>query len=192
MNTPIKKLNHEMINVKPVNYDWSSGYAEVWDFHVANRCEECGEIVYGRGGDKHCDIDSDSECEGYVPESDGPMMSYYYPLPEFAQYGIGAKEAALKLVDLPLVVVEFLETGEWGLALSGGGMDLSWEICEGFMLLGYLPPAHFAGGLPQMAGRGTSTKDRWILAGCRSTLQTVKNCAGYGLRRLRENFKAAK
>ena len=44
-------------------------------------------------------------------------------------------------------------------------MNLAWEICEAFMLLGFLPPLHFC-DLPGMAGRGASAKDRWIIAGC--------------------------
>lgn len=183
--TPVKDLYYGMTDVKPVNYDWSSGYPEVWDFHVASRCEECNEIVVGRGGERHCDVDDDSECEGYVPLSEGPMMSYYYPLPDF---DMSCTDAAKLLVDLPLVVVEFQDSGDKALALSGGGMDLSWEICEAFMRLGYLPPVHFS-DLPEMSGRGQSAKDRWIIASCRRSLQGAKHQVSSSLRRLRERFK---
>ena len=185
--TPVKDLYYGMTDVKPVNYDWISGYPEKWDYFAASRCEECGDIVVGRGGEKHCDLEDKCECTGYVPLNEGPMMSYYYSLPGF---DMSCDDAAKLLVDLPLVVVEFQDSGDKALALSGGGMDLSWEICEGFMLLGYLPPIHFS-DLPEMADRGQSAKDRWIIAGCRRSLQVAKHRAGLSLRRLREKFKKA-
>jgi hypothetical protein len=186
MKTKISDLCYGMTEVKPVNYDWSQGHAETWDYFSASRCEKCREIIPGRNGEKHCDIDGESECDGYVPTNEGPMMNYYYPLPGFDG---DPNDAAVALVDLPLVVIQFTDSGDYALALSGGGMDLSWEICEAYMRLGYLPPVHFA-DLPQMSGRGQSTRDRWIIAGCRRATQGVKNHAGRVLRRLRENFKA--
>ena len=183
--TPVKDLYFGMTDVKPVDFDWTQGYPEKWDYFAASRCEKCGEIVVGRGDEQHCDLDSDSECDGWIPLNEGPMMSYYYPLP---QYDGDCTDAAKLLVDLPLVVVEFQDSGDKALALSGGGMDLSWQICEAYMLLGYLPPVHFC-DLPEMAGRGQSAKDRWIIAGCRRSLQGAKHRAGSSLRRLRERFK---
>lgn len=88
---------------------------------------------------------------------DGPMMSYYYPLPDgFRNWGEhpfprDEYAAADALRDVPLCVVRIDGDG-YGLALTGGGMDLSWEIAEAFALLGYLPPVHFA-DLPGMAGK---------------------------------------
>jgi hypothetical protein len=95
-----------------------------------------------------------------------PMMNYFYPLPDESRYG-GAldKYDAQAIINLPLCLVN-LETGEYGLALTGGGMDLSWEICEAYIRLGYLPPFHFC-DLPRMAGRGTSARDRAIIRGCK-------------------------
>ena len=174
----IKDLYYGMTDVKPVDFDWTEGYPEKWDYFAASRCEKCGKIVVGRNGE-------DCECGGWLPENEGPMMSYYYPLPQF---NMPCDEAAKLLVDLPLVVVEFQDSGDKALALSGGGMDLSWEICEAYMLLGYFPPVHFC-DLPEMAGRGQSKKDRWIIAGCRCSLQSAKHRAGSSLRRLRERFK---
>lgn len=183
-NTPVKDLYNSCVQVKPRDYDWTEGYAEKWESHEASRCEECNKLVIGRNGERHCDLDSDTECQGYVPTNEGPMMNYYYPLPEYRF----SDDAVLAIADLPLCIVEFLDSGEHGLALTGGGMDLSWEICEAFMRLGFLPPLHFC-DLPQMAGRGQSVRDRWIIAGCRRSAQIVKLCAGNTLRRLRVNFK---
>lgn len=92
--------------------------------------------------------------------AEGPAINYLYPLDAVEQDPI---EAAYRLRRLPLCVVE--RDGNWGLALTGGGQDLSWEIASAYMLLGYLPPADFA-DLPGMAGRGSSDADRQIIAAC--------------------------
>jgi hypothetical protein len=186
----IKDLKAAYLDVKPINYDWSSGYGETWDFLAASRCEKCGALVIGTNGDQHCDLDNETECDGYVPQNDGPMMDYYYPLADFGRYD-DPRTAVLAIVDLPLCLVHFEVPGEWGLALTGGGMDLSWEICEAFTLLGYLPPFHFC-NLPQMSGRGESARDRRIIAACRESARWMKHRAGYTLRNLREHFGHAK
>jgi hypothetical protein len=177
---PIKGMSCEAIDTKPIDYTWDGKTCDLdetgegWTFWEATRCETCKAIIVGRGnvgGEKHrhCagasdDTEDDAcTCDGYVSETEGPMMSYFYPLAID-----DAEEAARKLVDLPVCVVSV--DGKHGLALTGGGMDLSWEICEAHMLLGCLPPVHFA-DLPGIVGRGTSARDRWIVAGC------LKACA---------------
>lgn len=171
----INDLSCAAIESKPINYDWSQGYTEEggWDLFEASRCEKCNVPVVGCTGERHSDADSKVECDGRIAEQEGPMMSYYYPLSE----DLDTHEAARKLVDLPLCVVTVGD--EIGLALTGGGMDLSWQICEAFMVLGYLPPFHFC-DLPAMSGRGTSAKDRWIAVGCQKTCTVV---ADWALRR---------
>jgi len=127
-------------------FDWGKGYTETWDFIGVAECEECGEAVAGvRGEDHHRYLEDDTDCEGYL-YCEGPVMNYYYPV-DVKRVG-GAEEAGKKIVDLPLCVVEFLEDGyptdDYALALTGGGTDLSWEICEAYTRLGYLPPLKFA------------------------------------------------
>lgn len=101
------------------------------------------------------------------------MMNCFYPLE------IRDEEAAAeKLAGTCLCVVEV--DGETGLALTGGGMDLSWEICEAFMILGSLPPAHFVRRLPRMADT-MSDKHRLVLAGAIRTLTIQKEWAEKGL-----------
>lgn len=169
----IKTLSCEAIDTKPQDYDWDGKHYDIqetgegWISWEATRCEACGKIVATQGptnGETHSDLDSESDCHGHVPATEGPMMSYFYPLAIADE-----ADAARKLVDLPVCVVSV--NGTRGLALTGGGMDLSWEICEAFMLLGFLPPVHFA-DLPGMAGTDPDSKrNRWIVAGC------LKSCA---------------
>lgn len=86
--------------------------------------------------------------EGIDPHSwgvEGPMMNYWYPV-----RGLDFDaETAAKIANYPLCVVEVDD--EVGLALTGGGMDLSWEIAEACVALGYFPPA-FVDSLPGMSG----------------------------------------
>lgn len=74
-----------------------------------------------------------------------PMMNYYYPLPNL---GIPPEAAQERVMDTACVIA--LIDGEPVLALAGGGMDLSPDICKAYVALGYYPPMHFASGLPRL------------------------------------------
>jgi hypothetical protein len=102
--------------------------------------------------------------------AEGPMMNYWYPCPAVED---NPQDAATKLLGLPLCVVEV--DGEWGLALTGGGMDLTWEIIEAFVRLGQLPPAHFASGLDRAGdeSHGKSEHDFVLIRAAARTLQAV-------------------
>lgn len=88
--------------------------------------------------------------------ADGPMMNYFYPVSDYTPGDM--RDWAAKVADLPVCVVEIGD--ERGLALTGGGMDLSWGIAEAYVRLGYYPPVWL--DLPAMSGRGESAKDRAI------------------------------
>lgn len=89
--------------------------------------------------------------------AEGPMMNYFWPVHNRGNL----EEMAVSIADLPLCVVEFEDSGEIGLALTGGGMDLSWEIAEAYIRLGYRPPVSL--DLPGMSGRGESEHDQDIV-----------------------------
>lgn len=164
----------DAIDAKPLDFDFSAGWGETWEVHPSCQNEPCAECG-GSGGVMTTDEDGDevteecSHCDGSgVQESDDPdqgfpMMNYAYPLGRSVPDNVGAL-----LAELPLTVVLIDHTPY--LALTGGGMDLSWEICQAYVNLGYYPPAHFA-RLPHMAGRGKSESDRKLLAICRSSLR---------------------
>lgn len=188
---PIKELHTDAIEVLPRDYDWSEGYTERWDYDQAERCEECRVPLVTSGEAHHHEIDDESDCDGYVC-AEGPMMNYFYELPRFAQ-DWEPGEAAKRIVDLPLCIVHLIDEEIYGLALTGGGMDLSWEICEAHMLLGYLPPLHFC-DLPEMAGLKLNARTRWILAGCGRSASVAVFRAGMTrdkLRRLRQRIDGA-
>ena len=114
-------------------------------------------------------------------------MNYFYPVPIS-----DCAAAARAIAHLPLCVVEFTggeREGETGLALTGGGMDLSWEICEAFVLIGYRPPTHFA-KLPRMGSRGSTDRDRALIEICRESFRIAARWALNGIDDLARNFAA--
>jgi hypothetical protein len=160
-----------------------------WDFMEAAECDECGQMIVDE--DDHgfldpagnqvprqallegADLDDDdldewadgngfTRCsasgESYrdFDQAEGPMMNYRYPIGEHDY----TAENAHKIADLPLCLIETPDANY--LALTGGGMDLSWEICEAYARLGYLPPSHF--DLPGMAGKRLTERTAFIIA----------------------------
>ena len=149
---------HEEDSEDPCGACDGDGYVE---------CQECG-------GDGTYDED-DTEDDWW------PAMNYLYPLPDNFELPDNWRDA---LVSTTVIIYE----GKPHLALTGGGMDMSWAICETYIRLGYLPPTHFA-SLPRMAGRGDSDKDHLILAACRRSLELQANWARAEVERFIEQFE---
>mgnify|MGYP000695830461 CR=1 FL=1 len=151
-------------------------------------CDECSGS--GEVDCDECDSDGEvtcSECDGTgVVDGDAdydswsPMMNYIYPLPGSFEVPDDVQD---KLNNTTIVCID----DNYYLALTGGGMDLSWEICESYINLGYYPPAHFC-CLPRMAGRGTSDGDKRILAYCRESLRIKQRWDANDLNSLESNF----
>lgn len=166
---PIEEMNLTSIDIKPVNIDWSDLESGVdYEWFEAIECTECKQLIlFNDGSEDESDHKDGCDAAFTVEGGEGPMMNYFYPLEDKP-----GKEAAKKIAHLPLCLLYFEEEDSWGLVLTGGGMDLSWEICEAFMCLGELPPVHFA-NLPMMSGRGTSEKDKWIIKGCLAAVKAM-------------------
>lgn len=151
-----------------VEIDWREAYGddcEGWTSYEAPECE-CGEYAAWDSAENEWRC---PECgEEVDPDGDGPMMNYHYPLPDLDRVG-GPNEAASRIAHLPLCVVEF--PGSYSLALTGGGMDLSWEICEAFVRLGFCPPFRFASDPPKLAGH---TPKPEVLAACQRSAEVLK------------------
>lgn len=199
----IDRLNCSAIEVTPRPIDWQKAIGENmegWRAFEAFECPECKRTVVcsslgececrdvlaeveepGEDGDPPFEVPN--TCRGTM-YTEGPMMSYWYPV------RIDDCEEAAKLIaHLPLCVVEF-EDGDTGLALTGGGMDLSWEIAEAFIVLGYWPPVHFC-DLPKMGGRGKSQKDRVIIFACEESCRIQEGWTARKRERLGELRKWA-
>ena len=151
-------LYADCVDVKPRNFDFSEGYGETWNVPLDLTEEEMDN------------------------EDSMPMMNYIYPLPDsFAEdmekrFGKDWPKKIKNSLDVTTIVEigrtgqKYYDDSEYFMALTGGGMDLSWEICESYMNIGYYPPAHFC-NLPIMAGRGEDKKDKETIAACMKSLE---------------------
>jgi hypothetical protein len=80
-----------------------------------------------------------STSHGYCAE--GPMMNFYWPLTHWLN--TDPYEVAERLRHLNVCLVKIEDGGSdalWALALTGGGMDLSWSVAAGYIAAGFLPP----------------------------------------------------
>jgi len=162
MTLNVDNLHYDEIDSQPQNIDWSEGYGETWEYTEAVICSDCDHPILD--DDDHADTCPN---DGNAAElgAEGPMMSYWYPLVSDV-----AKDATL-IADLPLCLIHF-EDGRQGLALTGGGMDLSWEIVEAYIRLGCYPPVHFC-RLPAMAGKADTPDNLAIVTACERSLDAA-------------------
>ena len=160
-------MRNNCVDSKPQDMSWGDILGENMDGYLVYEgtdCPECGEefVAVGVFRGHEC-----PECNKDIEVEIGPQMNYFYAV------DIGdCVKAAKKIAHLPLCVVE-LDDGTTGIALTGGGMDLSWEICDAFISLGFLPPVHFA-RLPEMSGWEKDGRSKRILEAC---LQSAKMAA---------------
>jgi hypothetical protein len=148
---------------------------EGWHSHEVSQCGDCGKPVYNQGqlGEtRHNDLDSETECRGYL-NFDGPMMNYFYPC-DLRRAG-GLEAAARSIRDTSCVVIE-MEDGETGFALAGGGMDLTWDIAGAYVACGQLPPVDKT-RLPRFAGKRLTANARRIIAACIHSNEVATNFA---------------
>jgi hypothetical protein len=116
-----------------------------------------------------------------------PLMNYIYPLPNYAgdetadQLKLDREAGAVCLVRL---LGGDDAADEVCLALTGGGMDLSLDICEGYIMLGYLPPLHFA-DLPEFGDRSSRKEDR-VVAAMIESAHVARRQADYTVKKLNE------
>ncbi len=158
------KLCADVIDEKPVCFDFSKGLGKAWEIPFEHK-------------------DSDEYC---------PMTNYAYLLPEEFKKDMDGKDIK-KLVDecsgVTLVYLICLE--RYALALTGCGMDHSWEICEAYVNFGYLPPIHFC-DLPELAGIKPDEKTQGLIDACKKSLEissTYNYCLKERLDSMKNNLK---
>jgi len=197
----VANLRNCAIDASHRRVDWSALLGpdlEGWEAFGVEDCQECdGEVVCSSrmGQDEHryiepeitvIDEDGDeeqveTECMGTL-YFEGPQMNFFYP----CEVG-DLEEAARAISHLPLCVV-LMQDGEEGFALTGGGMDLSWEICAAYIACGFLPPLEYC-DLPNMAGRGRHKDTALILAACSRSCEIAEGWASRKRERLAELAK---
>ena len=155
---------------------WGMGYESLREFLGSDADESCEDFSETELRDVILDseevLDAWREfvAEKIQEDSDSftPMMSYYYPLPYFGR--MDPSTAQTKLIGSGSAIVAIV-AGETVLALAGGGMDLSWDICRAYMLLGYLPPVYFC-ELPAYADLPRDAS--WIISGCLRSIEVMR------------------
>lgn len=196
------ELSYENIDVKPVTFcDWSGTFGERWetippDFsdvksakkfldyqgydYYARDESETDEEYERRLTEQAEDAWQDSEC-GI------PMMNYYYPIELRHEADVQQLQMKMFIDGGATALVEF--EGKPVIVLTGGGMDLSWDICLAYILCDSYPPVHFC-DLPQFAGQSDSDKNLTIIAACQKSCQGLKERAERAASRL-DNVLAA-
>jgi hypothetical protein len=178
-------LHADALHAEPIDVDWSEreydydgdGGEGTWIFWEMDDCFECEKRTNSQG---YCETE---ECDRFSEHSEsceGPMMNYFYPLGGFASRELDPDWAAEQLYEYGATTcLVRLDGHQFGLALTGGGMDLSWEICQSYIALGLLPPIHFA-RLPEMAGRPRGDLDRHIVRACLKSFEVAASQDGRG------------
>lgn len=191
-----RDLSAAALSSESVDYDWSEGWGENWEIvdpaREMTRSEICAQLrdwgvefdATEQNNDELRELLYDS---GEWNDEFAPIVSCYYPLPDFT--GSGEKlQAALRREhnNCAVVSVEMLD-GDWEyvLALTGCGMNLSWDIAEAYIIAGYLPPAWLR--MPRMADvklgprqkavfrairRGAAIRRNWIESDLRDVRTT--------------------
>ena len=77
--------------------------------------------------------------------------------------------------------------GEFGLALAGGGMDMSWDIVAAYVTLGPLPPIHFA-DLPNMGSSQAHPARQYVFKAMLRSLDVAAQQAITAAIRLQDKF----
>lgn len=179
---------------QPVDFSWSEGYGETWDIIQPDvsewSVEDCRDFLHDRWSNLPGEDATEEDWHEAVQnclenEHDlfSPMMSYYYPLPGFdGDAGLAQAKLLRDAGSITLAEVN----GTPVLALTGGGMDLSWDICHAYVLLGYQPPYHFC-TLPKYARTLTGTQ-RKVLEACRESVRTLRMWCDSTLERLEQDF----
>jgi len=162
MKEKIDELWMGTVEVKPEDYDfYDKREGDDWNISVER-------------------TDGEIENEDFFPQ-----MNYRYPVPDLDRKN-HSNNKIKKAVDEAgsLTLIEDLESNEKYLALTGGGMDLSWDIVKGYINLGFTPPVHFCRDLPGMAGMKLSIENEGAILGCRRSLEAQSGWNKSGLKKL--------
>lgn len=190
------RLSYANIFESPVQYDWSQEYpGDRWDVIQPEFGDDddtrrfLGEYA-GVEVDEREDSETDEEYEERLVEAAQeawlesdygvPMMNFYYPIELRYEASIAELQMRLLLDGGAVTLVEVDD--EPVLALTGGGMDLSWDICLAYIICDSYPPMHFC-DLPDFAGQTASEKNLKIIAAC------LETCAGVAHRAERAEIR---
>jgi len=104
-----------------------------------------------------------------------PAMNYRYPIELF---DMDERKAQCALIDTSVCLVTAPDdpVGDAHyLALTGGGMDLSWDIAHAYAKLGQLPPLWVARDLPAIVRTPLEGVDLATFGACQIALETAQD-----------------
>ena len=117
---------------------------------------------------------SNQNADGISEDDYYPMMNYAYPL-----YDCPSEESIMKIQDkTSLTVVGDTETGDFFLALCGGGMDLSQDIAMAYILAGERVPYELALEVSRQPNLSQHGKDfRKVMEECKRSMSDASEGA---------------
>ena len=153
---PVNELRASSVNTMPVKIDWYKIPYERYITYVWQKCTQCSQE-----GWFYYHICENCRC---LDEGAGePVTNYYYPL-DISAACLNVRQGVKSIAHLPLSIIWMDGQIEYVLAISQTLWPSSWDIAEGFMRLGLLPPVCIL-PLPGTP-RGMPTETAvWILEG---------------------------
>ncbi len=193
----IEELSLAAVDVNSVPFDFADGFGDTWE-EVSVGLLRCGECSTHFVDDplEEGDPCAFTGCDTGTLERPecAPMMNYYYALPYY-EGDPEADQLTLYQSSANVVLIRMMgidhDEDAYYLALSGGGMDLSWDICHAYILLGYAPPLQFC-NLPDFAGQDNKREPFWtILKACLRSAKAVEQRALFQTGQLMQRVNAA-
>jgi hypothetical protein len=188
----VRDLSTRAIDETSRDIDWSEGWGTTWE-EVNPTSEMSVAQLRGKLKDIGADFGPDDDAATLretleyngSPDDYIPIVNAYYPLPGF-RGDPERTQLALEGAYLSVALVKLYDGDggeDYALALTGCGMDLSWDIAAAHIVCGYLPPAWLR--LPSMSGDKFDAKHRTIIAALRRTAQIRIRRSRYDLQDLR-------
>jgi hypothetical protein len=170
--------------------DYGDGY-RYWEHTVDPNARRLKNVVFDSYQDAFIRVTSKGETvEEYdhdmdqpgVEKPDGPMMNFYWPLGDSPRHD--PVTMAWLVRDFNVCIVQVGD--EYGIALTGGGMDLSWDLAAAAVAVGYAPWRQ----LRLSQGSPESTWDYGIHEVGRKWAKRVRNALRHRIRA--EQFQLAR
>ena len=185
----IDQLSLAAVDVNSAPFDFADGYGDTWEevSVCLLQCNACpttfDDDAHIEGEPHYHEGDPCPVCPNTLERPDCmPMMNYYYALPYY-EGDPEADQLTLYQSSANVVLVRMMgvdgDEDTYVLALSGGGMDLSFDICHAYILLGYAPPIQFC-DLPDFADQDNKQEPFWsILKACLKSTEALAKRATY-------------
>lgn len=161
----ISDLSLAALDNQPIQTDWEAAARDArdegdpwfWDVAECGKCETPTVCNDGYGSCPKCE--SDVTCAG-------PAMNTRWPLDERSLTSNQSPEDVARKLDAGRVAICLAQVDDdYFLALTGGGMDLSWDIAYAYVLAGYVPPLRL--NLPRFAGMRLDAKHELAIGAMR-------------------------